>query len=279
MTAQLLIFGILGIGDHGGRLLREPPPLHRRQRRRPRHRCSRAPTTWSALISIVLGWYFNVRYTHTYHDANYWNYTKMLFTNWAADSAAQDYVIVNLVLMPLWTIVDGTRRGLKWAWIFFVMSLFTSLAFVHRDLPGLHGAPVRYNKALAQERAVPRHPRRSHTLQDRVARVVAGDERDARARRGTRRRTDTDPSTGTGLSGHPARPGPERPHELGLEQPVGEVAARAAEHQLVGEGRVVQLALDQVGEVRRHRRDLGHDALGHLVAQAVLRLPVAATGR
>ncbi|HXB37300.1 MAG TPA: DUF2834 domain-containing protein, partial [Acidimicrobiales bacterium] len=72
------------------------------------------------VISIVLGWYFNVRYTHTYHDANYWNYTKMLFTNWAADSAAQDYVIVNVVLMPLWTIVEGSRRGLKWAWIFFV---------------------------------------------------------------------------------------------------------------------------------------------------------------
>ncbi len=103
------------------------------------------------LISLVLGWYFNVRYTHTYHDANYWNYTKMLFTNWAADSAAQDYVIVNVVLMPLWTIVDGSRRGLKWAWIFFVMSLFTSLAMSVALLPGLHGAPVRYNKALAQE--------------------------------------------------------------------------------------------------------------------------------
>jgi Terpene cyclase DEP1 len=81
------------------------------------------------VCSIVLGWYFNVRYTHTYHDASYWNYTKMLFTNWAADSAAQDYIIVNVVLMPLWTIVEGGRRGLRWAWIFFVMSLFTSLAF------------------------------------------------------------------------------------------------------------------------------------------------------
>ena len=81
------------------------------------------------VCSVVLGWYFNVRYTHTYHNANYWNYTKLLFNNWAADSAAQDYVIVNLVLLPLWTIVEGRRRGLRWAWIFFVMSLFTSLAF------------------------------------------------------------------------------------------------------------------------------------------------------
>ncbi len=80
-------------------------------------------------VSLGLGWYFNVRYTHTYRHASYVNYTKMLFTNWASDSAAQDYIIVNVVLLPLWTIVDGRRRGLRIAWIFFVMSLFTSLAF------------------------------------------------------------------------------------------------------------------------------------------------------
>ena len=81
------------------------------------------------LASLCLGWYFNIRYTHTYHNASYVNYTKMLFTNWAADSAAQDYTIVNVVLLPLWTIVDGRRRGLRIPWIIFVMSLFTSLAF------------------------------------------------------------------------------------------------------------------------------------------------------
>ena len=48
---------------------------------------------------------------------------------------------------------------------------------------------------------------------------------------------------------------------------MGEVAAGASEHQLVGVGRVVELALDEVREVRGHRGDLGHDALGHLVAQ------------
>jgi len=81
------------------------------------------------LGSLCLGWYFNIRYVHAYHGASYVNYTKMLFSNWAADSAAQDYTIVNVVLLPLWTIVDGRRRGLRIPWIFFVMSLFTSLAF------------------------------------------------------------------------------------------------------------------------------------------------------
>jgi hypothetical protein len=82
------------------------------------------------VVSLGLGWYFNIRYTHQYgHNATYVGYTKALFSNWAADSAAQDYIMVNLVLLPLWTIVDGRRRGLRAPWIFFVISLFTSLAF------------------------------------------------------------------------------------------------------------------------------------------------------
>ncbi len=101
------------------------------------------------LCSLVLGWYFNVRYTHLYgHRATYVNYTKMLFTNWAADSAAQDYIIVNVVLLPLWTIVEGGRRGLKLAWIFFVMSLFTSLAFAIAMYLAFMERQLRYNRAL-----------------------------------------------------------------------------------------------------------------------------------
>jgi hypothetical protein len=101
------------------------------------------------LCSLGLGWYFNVRYTHLYgHRANYINYTKLLFTNWAADSAAQDYIIVNVVLLPLWTIVEGGRRGLRWAWIIFVMSLFTSLAFSMAIFLALMERQLRYNRTL-----------------------------------------------------------------------------------------------------------------------------------
>ena len=100
------------------------------------------------ICSLVLGWYFNVRYVHQYgHKATYVNYTKMLFGNWAEDSAAQDYVIVNLVLLPLWTIVDGRRRGLRWPWIFFVMSLFTSLAFSVAMFLAFIERQLRYNRA------------------------------------------------------------------------------------------------------------------------------------
>ena len=82
------------------------------------------------IVSVCIGWYFNVKYTHHVgSQASYVAYTKALFANFAADSAAQDYIMVNVVLLPLWTIVDGRRRGLRAPWIFFVMSLFTSLAF------------------------------------------------------------------------------------------------------------------------------------------------------
>jgi hypothetical protein len=120
------------------------------------------------LISLGLGWYFNWRYTHTYHDASYVNYTKMLFSNWAADSAAQDYIIVNVVLLTMWTIVDGRRRGLRTPWIFFVMSLFTSLAFSMAWYLAFIERQVRYNRLASG-------------VEDGVPAVVPRNERDAGA--------------------------------------------------------------------------------------------------
>jgi hypothetical protein len=102
------------------------------------------------VVSLVLGWYFNVRYTHQYgHEASYVNYTKSLFSNWASDSAAQDYIIVNVVLFPLWSIIDGRRRGLRAPWIFFVMSLFTSLAFSMAFYLAFVERQIRYSRLEA----------------------------------------------------------------------------------------------------------------------------------
>ncbi len=150
MTSQLLIFGILGLATTAAAFYVN---RHLFTTGTGAGRVSLLEGIYYAvgICSIVLGWYFNVRYSHTYHNANYWNYTKMLFSNWAADSAAQDYVIVNVVLLPLWTIVEGSRRGLKWAWIFFVMSLFTSLAFAIAVFLAFMERQLRYNNALAQD--------------------------------------------------------------------------------------------------------------------------------
>ena len=36
-----------------------------------------------------------------------------------------------MILLPLFTIVDGYRRGIRRPWLFFVASLFTSCAFAY----------------------------------------------------------------------------------------------------------------------------------------------------
>ena len=38
-------------------------------------------------------------------------------------------MIANVILLPLFTIVDGYRRGLRRPWLFFRSSFFTSFAF------------------------------------------------------------------------------------------------------------------------------------------------------
>jgi Terpene cyclase DEP1 len=91
------------------------------------------------IASVILGWYFNIRYVQEYSQGStnpLWGqhgswaeYIRLMFTNPAACSASQDYTIANVVLLPLFTIVDGYRRGLRRPWLYFVSSLFTSFAF------------------------------------------------------------------------------------------------------------------------------------------------------
>ena len=56
-------------------------------------------------------------------------FIKMGYANWAASSASADYTIANVILLPLFTIIDGRRRGIRRPWLFFVSSLFTSFSF------------------------------------------------------------------------------------------------------------------------------------------------------
>jgi Terpene cyclase DEP1 len=91
------------------------------------------------IASVALGWYFNITYVREYshgstnplwgEHGSWAEYIRLMFTNPAADSASQDYTIANVVLLPIFTIVDGYRRGLKRPWLYFVSSLFTSFAF------------------------------------------------------------------------------------------------------------------------------------------------------
>ncbi|SOJ58006.1 hypothetical protein MSIMFB_05488 [Mycobacterium simulans] len=90
------------------------------------------------IASIALGWYFNIRFVQEYSHGStnpLWgpgswaDYIRLMFTNPAASSAGQDYTIANVILLPLFSIVDGYRRGLRRPWLYFVSSLFTSCAF------------------------------------------------------------------------------------------------------------------------------------------------------
>jgi hypothetical protein len=90
------------------------------------------------IASVVVGWYFNIRFVQQYATGSgnpIWgpgswsDYIRLMYTNPAASSGSQDYTFANVVLLPLFTIVDGRRRGIRHSWLFFVSSLFTSFAF------------------------------------------------------------------------------------------------------------------------------------------------------
>ena len=92
----------------------------------------------AGIVSVVVGWYFNVRFVMQYAhgnanpiwgDGSWAQYIRLMYANPAASSAGQDYTIGNVILLPLMTITDGRRRGIKHAWLYFVASLFTSFAF------------------------------------------------------------------------------------------------------------------------------------------------------
>jgi hypothetical protein len=90
------------------------------------------------VASIALGYYFNHQFVAQYAveggnpiwgPGSWQQFIALGYANPAAASASQDYTIINVILLPLFTIVDGYRRGIKRPWLFFVASLFTSCAF------------------------------------------------------------------------------------------------------------------------------------------------------
>lgn len=99
-----------------------------------------------AVISVCVGWYFNQKYVFAYPaEASWIHFTKQLFDTPAGASGAQDLIITNALLFPFWTIRDGPRRGLRWAWIYFVMSLFTSFGFAMGLYLAAQERQVRWN--------------------------------------------------------------------------------------------------------------------------------------
>ena len=91
----------------------------------------------AGIASIALGYYFNIHFVLAAHGqgnlisgpASYPTFLREQFANPACGSGNQDYIIANVVLMPVFTIIDGYRRGIRRPWLFFAASFFTSFAF------------------------------------------------------------------------------------------------------------------------------------------------------
>jgi hypothetical protein len=90
------------------------------------------------IASIPVCWYFNMKFVQQYAMAgsnpiwgpgSWTEFIQLGYVNPAASSASADYTIANVILLPLFTIIDGRRRGIRYPWLFFVSSLFTSFAF------------------------------------------------------------------------------------------------------------------------------------------------------
>ena len=84
----------------------------------------------TAFAALLIGWYFNLQYMRQYGAQAGWaHWTRLLFANPAAASGGQDLIIANVIVLPLWTIIDGRRCGMRASWWYFPMSLITSYAF------------------------------------------------------------------------------------------------------------------------------------------------------
>ena len=91
------------------------------------------------IASIVAGWTFNITFVventdgwltnPLWGDGSWEQYMRLMFDNPAASSAGIDFIIANVLILPLIAIVDGRRRGINKPWLYFVVTLFASFSF------------------------------------------------------------------------------------------------------------------------------------------------------
>src|SRR5262245_48735647 len=106
----------------------------------------------------------------------------------------------------------------------------------------------------------------ARVLEQLVAGVVAGDERDPRAAMASRA-AEVEPADRDRQVEEPLRPRTIGPHQIRMQQTVAEIAGRRAEHGvhvIRREGDVPDL---DVAKVRREPSDLVDDLLRHLVLE------------
>jgi hypothetical protein len=129
----LLAFVVIGV------TLRANPQIFRRTATGPLFSPLELALYGVGIASIIGGWTFNIRFVventdgwltnPLWGDGSWEQYMQLMFDNPAAGSAGIDFIIANVVILPLFAIVDGRRRGINQPWLYFVVTLFASFTF------------------------------------------------------------------------------------------------------------------------------------------------------
>src|SRR3984893_7710570 len=93
----------------------------------------------AGIPATVIGYYFNLKYVNGYsqgtHNAiwgdhgSWKEFIQLGWANPAVSSASSDYYITSLVVVPLFVIVDGRRRGVRQPWLYIMFVLTASSTF------------------------------------------------------------------------------------------------------------------------------------------------------
>ena len=130
----LLVHAILGIAVIAF-VVKSNPGIFRRMSTGPQLSKLEIAYWTVGVVSLPLCWYFNIRYVNEYApnpmigQPNWSEFIALGYANPASSSQVLDYTIINVILLPLFTIVDGRRRGIRWPVLYLITSFFTSCVF------------------------------------------------------------------------------------------------------------------------------------------------------
>jgi drug/metabolite transporter (DMT)-like permease len=134
---SLIVHAVLGLAVIG--IIVASNPAIFRQPATPKVSVLEAVYYVAGVASVVIGYYFNIRFIGEYAPRGshnpFWGpgswaeFMRLGYVNPAAASASEDYTIASVIVLPLFTIVDGRRRGVRRSWLYFLLVLTASTAF------------------------------------------------------------------------------------------------------------------------------------------------------
>ena len=129
----LLVHAILGIAVIVF-IVKSNPAIFKRMATRPQLSKLEIVLWVLGIVSLPISWFFNIRYVQEYAENPFWGqptwaeFIAMGYANPSSSSQVTDYTILS-VIMAVWAVVDGRSRGVKNAWLYIGLFLFTSSAF------------------------------------------------------------------------------------------------------------------------------------------------------